>query len=290
MKLAKQIDHEDNPRESGVRPRALPPTSAMVEANERLVEALVLAEQAQEAAERREDELRQVGVFRERLIGIVGHDLRNPLNAMMIGANLLSSSKNLSDAELEVVRSFVNSGKRMKHIIAQLLDFTRARLGGGFPIAPMRLHLPTVVLRVVEELRIVTGRKIIVHESGLLDGQWDPGRLSAAFANVLANAAEHAFPETPLEIELHGDEHVITVDITNEGNAIPPEVLQSLFEPFRQMDPLAHREQGNVGLGLYIAHESIRSHGGHIHASSSGGRTTFTLVFPRLVLPFVPSV
>lgn len=290
LKLAKRIDHEeDSPRDSGVRPRALLPTAEMVEANERLVEALVLAEQAQEAAERRERELLEIGVFRERLIGIVGHDLRNPLNAMMIGANLLSSSKNLSDAEVEVVRSFVNSGKRMKHIIAQLLDFTRARLGGGFPIVPMRLHLPTVVLRVVEELRIVTGRKIVVHESGMLDGQWDPGRLSAAFANVLANAAEHAFPDTPLEIVLHGDEHVMTVDITNEGNAIPPEVLQSLFEPFRQMDPLAHRENGNVGLGLYIAHESIRAHGGHIHASSCGGRTTFTLVFPRLVLPFVPS-
>jgi signal transduction histidine kinase len=184
--------------------------------------------------------------------------------------------------EREVVRSFVNSGTRMKHIIAQLLDFTRARLGGGFPIAPMYLHLPTVVMRVVEELRIVTGRNIVVYESGQLDGEWDPGRLGAAFANVLSNAAEHAYDDTPLEIVLHGDGDVVTCDITNEGNAIPADVIHSLFEPFRQIDPLAHREEGNVGLGLYIAHESIRAHGGHIHAFSSGGRTTFTFVIPRL--------
>jgi len=283
MNQAKQVSWDKGPRESGIRPRALVPTAEMVEAHERLVEALALAEEAQAAAERRERELREVGVFRERLIGIVGHDLRNPLNAMMIGANLLTSSKNLNDGEREVVRSFVNSGKRMKHIIAQLLDFTRARLGGGFPIAPMQLHLPTVVMRVVDELRIVTGRKIVVHESGILDGEWDPGRISAAFANVLANAAEHAFPDTALEIVLHGDDDVVTADVTNEGNAIPADVIHSLFEPFRQLDPLAHRENGNVGLGLYIAHESIRSHGGHIHASSSGGRTTFTFVLPRLV-------
>lgn len=285
MNPAKQMNREKGPRESGIRPRALLATAEMVEANERLVEALVQAEQAQEAAERRERELREIGVFRERLIGIVGHDLRNPLNAMMIGANLLASSKNLNDGEREVVRSFINSGKRMKHIIAQLLDFTRARLGGGFPIAPMRLHLPNVVMRVVEELRIVTGRKIIVHESGNLEGEWDPGRISAAFANVLSNAAEHAFPDTPLEIMLHGDADVVTADVTNQGNAIPPDVIHSLFEPFRQLDPLAHRENGNVGLGLYIAHESIRAHGGHIHASSCGGRTTFTFVFPRLASP-----
>jgi len=283
MNTAKQMKREQGPRDSGIRPRALLPTAEMVDANERLLEALVLAEQAQAAAERRERDLREVGVFRERLMGIVGHDLRNPLNAMMIGANLLASSKNLNDAEREVVRSFVNSGKRMKHIIAQLLDFTRARLGGGFPIAPMRLHLPTVVLRVVDELRIVTGRTIIVHEAGMLDGEWDPGRISAAFANVLANAAEHAFPDTPLEIVLESDHDVVTADITNEGNAIPADVIHSLFEPFRQLDPMAHRENGNVGLGLYIAHESIRAHGGHIHASSCGGRTTFTFVIPRVV-------
>ena len=282
MNPAKQMNRERGPRDSGIRPRLLLPTAEMVAANERLIEALVLAEQAQEAAERRERELREVGVFRERLIGIVGHDLRNPLNAMMIGANLLASSKSLNDSEREVVRSFINSGKRMKHIIAQLLDFTRARLGGGFPISPMELHMPTVVMRVVDELRIVTGRKIVVRESGILDGEWDPGRISAAFANVLSNAAEHAFPDTPIEIVLQGDADVITADVTNEGNAIPPDVVHSLFEPFRQLDPLAHRENGNVGLGLYIAHESIRAHGGHIHASSCGGLTTFTFVFPRI--------
>jgi signal transduction histidine kinase len=281
MNPAKQMNREKGPRESGIRPRVLPTTAEMVEANEKLIEALVLAERAQEDAERRERELREIGEFRERLIGIVGHDLRNPLNAMMIGASLLASSNNLNDSEREVVRTFINSGKRTKHIVAQLLDFTRARLGGGFPIAPTRLHLPTVVMRVVDELRIVTGRKIIVHESGALDGEWDPGRISAAFANVLANAAEHAFVGTALEIALHGEDDLVTADITNEGNAISADVIHSLFEPFRQLDPLAHRENGNVGLGLYIAHESIRAHGGHIHASSCGGRTTFTFVLPR---------
>lgn len=264
--------------ESGLRPRTIPPAE-----HERVVTALAEAERAQAVAEQREREAIEVGVFRERLIAIVGHDLRNPLNAVMIGATHLASSKNLNDAEREIVRGLVHSGTRMKYIIAQLLDFTRARLVGGFPISPMRLNLPTVVVRVVEELRIVTGRKIVVHESGRLDGEWDPGRLGAAFANVLSNAAEHAHPGTPIEIVLTGGDDVVTCDITNQGNAIPADVIQSLFEPFRQLDPLAHRDEGNVGLGLYIARESIRAHGGACHAASVGGRTTFTFVLPRIV-------
>jgi len=283
VKSAKSPKHVQGPTESGVRPRTLPPqTPEVVEANERLIMALLEAHQAQEELARRECELREMGDFRERLLAIVSHDLRNPLHAMMIGATFLANSKNLDPSEREIVRSIMSSGNRMRAIIAQLLDFTRARLGGGFQIVPTRLHLTSVVARVADELRVVTARTIIVHASGDLEGEWDPERLGAAFSNVLGNAAEHAFEGTPIEIALAGgDGDKVTCRVTNEGTAIPPDVIQSLFEPFRQVDPLAHRDHGNVGLGLYIAREIIAAHGGTIRASSSGRRTTFTFELPR---------
>ena len=143
------------------------------------------------------------------------------------------------------------------------------------------MPLPSVVASVADELRIVTGRTIIVRESGDLEGEWDPQLLGAALSNVLANAAEHAFSGTPIVLTLRGDADEVICDVTNQGNAIPPDVIHSLFEPFRQLDPLAHRDHGNLGLGLYIAHEIIAAHGGAIHASSSGCRTTFTFELPR---------
>jgi len=261
VKSAKASKRVQGRTESGVRPRTLPPQAPeVVAANERLVLALLEADEARDEVERRERELRELGEFRERLIGIVSHDLRNPLHAMMLGATFLADSKNIDPSEREIVRNIASSGKQMRALIA-LLDFTRARLGGGFRIVPRRLHLASIVTRVADELRIAAGRNIIVLASGDLEGDWDPELLGAAFSNVLGNAAEQAFLGTPIEIVLRGDGDQVTCHMTNEGNA--------------------NRDPGNVGLGFYVASEIIGAHGGSIHASSSGRRTTFTFELPR---------
>jgi len=115
-----------------------------------------------------------------------------------------------------------------------------------------------------------------------LVGSWDVERISAVVSNLLANAVEHAAQGTPIRIDVRGGPSDVVFEIQNEGEAIPPQVLETLFEPFHQGDPNAQRASGNLGLGLYIAHEIVRSHGGRLDASSTAGRTTFTVRLPRV--------
>lgn len=245
-------------------------------------EAVNRAERAAADARASEAELRDVAEFRERLIGIVSHDLRNPLNAVTMAASLLVSSAHLDDREAQLATRIVDSARRMKRIVAQLLDFTRARLGGGFPLELARFDLGALCERIAAELRLGRPDAVIeVSVRGDVVGSWDVERTSAVVSNLLANALEHARAGTPIRLDVRGDASDVVIAIENEGEPIPPQVLATLFEPFHQADPNAQRESGNLGLGLYIAHEIVRSHGGVLDATSRGGRTTFTARLPR---------
>jgi signal transduction histidine kinase len=249
---------------------------------ERAQEAVDRAERAAEDARASEADLRDVAEFRERLIGVVSHDLRNPLNAITMAASLLASSSHLDDREAQLATRIVESSRRMKRIIAQLLDFTRARLGGGFPLELSKFDLGSLCERVAAELRLVRPDAVIdVTVRGDLVGSWDVDRMSAVVSNLLGNATEHAIPATPIRVDVRSEGPSVLLTIENEGEPIAPDVLATLFEPFHQADPSAQRASGNLGLGLYIAHEIIRSHGGAVAAFSRGGRTTFSVRVPR---------
>ena len=250
---------------------------------ERAQQAVSRAERDAADARASEADLRNVAEFRERLIGIVGHDLRNPLNAITMAASLLASSSHLEETDAELATRIVDSARRMKCIVAQLLDFTRARLGGGFPLEISTFDVGGLCERIAAELRL--GRpdaNIEVSRGRDLVGSWDVERISAVVSNLLANAVEHAAQGTPIRIDVRGGPSDVVFEIQNEGEAIPPQVLETLFEPFHQGDPNAQRASGNLGLGLYIAHEIVRSHGGRLDASSTAGRTTFTVRLPRV--------
>ena len=261
------------------------------EANEHMVGATIRAQEMTEAvkaalkvSEDRERELRTVADFREMFLGIVGHDLRNPLATIVSTAEMLRLSGHLDAHERLGVSRIVASSMRMSKMILQLLDFTSARLGGGFPIEPRPADLCEVCRNVVDEL----GAAVRLEVAGDVTGTWDTDRLAEALSNIAGNAVERARKDTTVVVKVRSEGAVAIVEIMNQGDPISPEVLPFIFEPFRR----ATREgskSGNLGLGLYIAKQIVLASGGSLDGQSFGGTTTFVMRLPRYVASATPS-
>ena len=269
------------------------------EANEKLV---VAALQAQEDAEEavsarhraeqdagelraREEALRQTAEFRERLLGIVGHDLRDPLNMIVMAAGLLIAHGNLTEEDRRLVDRLVQTGERMGRMIGQLVEFTRAGLGGGFDLVRTQCDLGDLCHDIAEELRIASRVRVIEAIEGDLRGAWDADRLVEAISNVAGNASEHAAAGTAVVIRARAAGDMCIVEVVNEGACIPPELLPVIFKAFRGTETGTPSKKRHLGLGLYIACEIVRAHGGSIHVESAAGKTMFAIRVPRLVAP-----
>jgi signal transduction histidine kinase len=254
------------------------------EANANLVSATIraheLADEAEAAkkhAEESERELRTVAEFREMFIGILGHDLRNPLSSISMAAALLLRRGHLDAHDAETAARIIRSGQRMSRMITQLLDLTRARLGGGLLIEPKPADLREVCRNVIEEFEA----DIHLEVEGDVTGTWDQDRLAEVLSNLTGNAIEYAAPGTAVIVKAHSEGAQVVVEISNQGEPIPADVLPSIFEPFRRARPREKSASGNLGLGLYIAHQIVLSHSGTLKARSAGGTTTFVIRLPR---------
>lgn len=265
------------------------------EANQSLVLAAIRAhEEADDARSARrvaeeesnklrtaEAELRETAEFRERLIGIIGHDLRTPLSAMSTAASVLMLRGNLNEDDAKLAGRIIDSGERVARMISQLVEFTRARLGGGFELRLVAADLEEICFQVAEELRLTSGTAVRLEVSGDVTGHWDVDRLAAVISNLAGNAVEYATPGTPVLLQLEGDSKFVTLHVVNRGDPIPPESIDSLFEPFRRAATSGDRAKGHLGLGLYIASEIVASHGGTLEVQSADGTTTFSVRLPR---------
>lgn len=257
------------------------------EANEKLVLATLLAQElAEEAdvakghAEAIACHLRSVAEFRELFIGILGHDLRNPLAAILIFAGLLLRRGRLDDQDTKCVSQIVRSAQRMGRMITQLLDLTRARLGGGLPVEVKPTDLHEVCRTVVEEF----GPMMHLEAEGDLTGIWDQDRLTEALSNIGGNAVEHATAGTTVTMRASSAGEEVVLSVSNQGEPIPTELAPFIFEPFRRAREREKSPSHNLGLGLYIARQIVLAHGGTLEARSADGTTTFTMRLPR-VLP-----
>jgi len=255
------------------------------EANEQMVSATIraqeLAEEAHAATERAEEtqrELRSVADFREMFIGVLGHDLRNPLGSIVMAAALLLRRKNLDEQDAQTATRIIRSSQRMTRMITQLLDLTRARLGGGLVIEPKPIDLREVCRNVVDEFEVT----IQLDLEGDLTGTWDEDRLAEVLSNLAGNAVEYAAPATSVSIRAYRDAAEVVVEISNQGDPIPADVLPFIFEPFRRAKGRAKSPNGNLGLGLYIAQQVVFSHGGTLDVHSADGTTTFVTRLPRV--------
>ncbi len=225
-----------------------------------------------------EEMLRLEGTF----VGVLGHDLRSPLNAIALGTTFLRR-KHADDEEtaamLDGIRSSVG---RMTRMIEQILDLTRARLGGGIPLVKKPTQLGGLVSEVVDEtVRGTPGVSIEVEAVGDLGGSWDVDRLAQVFSNLLANAVRY-HGEEPVRVTVDGTAPDRVVAAVHNAGVIPPPLLPVVFEPFRGTAATAPGSGAGLGLGLYITRSIVESHGGTISVTSAeGSGTTFTLVLPR---------
>jgi PAS domain S-box-containing protein len=219
--------------------------------------------------------------FQERFLAILGHDLRNPLASIEMGAGILRHRAR-DQASIRILDRMRSSSLRMSRMIAQILDLTRARLAGGIPLEPRPMDLRDLIAHIVDELRAVHPARTIELRSSPLRGDWDPDRLEQVFSNLIGNALVHGDPATPVTVDGRADERFVSVDVHNEGPPIPPEMQPTIFSPFRRggRDSRTSKTNG-LGLGLYISREVAVGHGGDLELRSSAALgTTFRVTLP----------
>ncbi len=259
--------------------------AALLVERERLV---ALARDAADRARRVEEDAERRRHAVDTILGIVGHDLRNPLGAVHMSAALLQKRGGLAGWQARTVERMRSSAGRMGRIIADLLSYTRTRLGNGIPIQRSGADLRVVVGRVVDELRAANpDREISVdaREGEELSGPWDPDRLEQVASNLVSNAVDHGDPGTPVRVELAAGDGEVTLTVRNADPGLPPEVLEHLFEPFSRPPDERSRKASGLGLGLYICREIVRGHGGDISARTSDGEMAVSVRLPGPLRP-----
>lgn len=223
---------------------------------------------------------------RDRFIGILGHDLRNPLGAASWAAHALLESGTLAEPDRKRVQTISRATERMDRMIRDVLDFARGHLGGGIPSNPSECDLGEVCRSAVEEAGSAhPDRTIGLSTTGDLNGTFDRDRVFQAIANLLGNAVQHG--EDPITVAAwEADDHAaLFTRVTNRGRVIPAEHIPRLFDPFAHA---GDEKKGNLGLGLFIVAQVARAHGATYDVSSSEKETAFTLRWPRVPRSEVP--
>jgi PAS domain S-box-containing protein len=224
-----------------------------------------------------EEQVARELAFRERMMGILGHDLRNPVSAILGITNMMLDG-DLNEKMRKQLGFIGQATRRMNEMIGTLLDFTRLRFHGSLPITLARISLDELARDVVEELRAAhRSRDIRLETDGNLRGEWDPGRMAQLFTNLTANALAHGEKGSPVWISLTADEADVVLQVRNRGSNVPADADQ-LFEPFRQGQDAPRR---GLGLGLFIVREIVRAHGGIVGVTSSDHLVTFSAKLPR---------
>lgn len=224
----------------------------------------------------------QVDRSRNLLLGMLGHDMRSPLQTIQATATYLSAiqaGEGVSHAASRLIRS----GSRINALLDDLLDFSRAQLGLGIRITRGDIDAAGLFADELSQLRAAhPGRVIELEVQGDCRGSWDGLRLQQLLGNLVENAIKYGKPDSAVRVILTADPHELRFEVGNEGASIEPSSLEELFEPLKRGAPAddGTRSEG-LGLGLYIAREIARGHGGDVRAQSINGRTTFAVVLPR---------
>lgn len=226
-----------------------------------------------------------VKASRDVFLGILGHDLRTPLSAILMGADVLLRTDELSNRTTKIASRIYTSVKRASRIVGDLLDFTRSQLGRGIPISRVPIDIAPVFERIVEESRAVYPEaNILLTKSGRVDGEFDEARLEQVFSNLIGNAVQHGAGHLPVTVTLDASDVRLLLTVHNFGKAIPKDVLPFIFNPMGRYSPEASVENGpyaSLGLGLFIVEQIVSAHEGSIEVSSDAETgTTFVVGIP----------
>lgn len=236
-------------------------------------------------ATRSQEEAKDRALFAEQMVGIVSHDLRNPLSAIHLGILALSRGE-LNANQIRVLGRISRSTERAHRLIADLLDFTAARIGTGLSVSPRHLDLHGVVLDTLEELRAAyPDRRINHRQAGAGDALADPDRVSQLLGNLVSNAVAYGDPTQEITVTSHvATDGGAAIDVHNFGVPIPSDAIAQLFTPMVRGEVTGASR--SVGLGLYIVSEIATAHGGAVTVQSSAeAGTTFTAVFHASAAP-----
>lgn len=231
-------------------------------------------------------ELRDALAFRDKMAGILTHDLRNPLGAVTMVADAVQRRSDPAPAWLQQKMTVIKSAAgRMTEMINTLLDFTLVHATGKLPVAMVLIDLATVVREATHEARAGNpDRAIEVDMRGDLRGEWDPARMAQALSNLIGNAMSYGDPRTPVRVLADGDDSDVSLRVKNDGPQISPELIPVFFEPF-QRGPRGTSPH-HLGLGLYIVKQIVLAHRGTVDVDSSAeSGTTFKMSLPRTRSP-----
>lgn len=237
--------------------------------------------------------MESVGVFtreiersRNLFLGVLGHDLRNPLETIHATARFLGSLHN-DPVISEAAERLIRSGARMKTMLDDLLDYNKTTLVAGLSIAPSKADLGELCAAEIEDFRSAHNERATNLElDGNLEGCWDTARLQQLLSNLLSNAHAYGDTQAPIRVQAYGvTGGEVQLSVGNRGPAIPEAVLPHLFEPLKRglVEEKGTHRGTNLGLGLFIAREIAKAHGGDITVRSDEGETVFTVQLPRWV-------
>lgn len=221
---------------------------------------------------------------RDTFLGILGHDLRNPIGAVLMAARRMTrdaapdSRQNLLAAQIE------QTMERAISILDDLLELTRSAFGSEIPLRRAPMDLRILGNQIVAEMRSLSeGRQIDYTAVGETDGEFDQARLGQVFSNLIGNAMQYSPAETKITVNVRGNADDVIVTVHNEGKPIPPEDQKSIFNSLaRGREEGLNAHSANLGLGLFITHKIVTAHGGTISVKSTiKSGTTFTVVLPR---------
>jgi signal transduction histidine kinase len=220
--------------------------------------------------------------LRERMTGVLSHDLRNPLGLITLAADRLLRTDDVPQTARDQVMRIRRSAGRMQEMIDTLLDFTHLRFLGQLALSPVPADLAEISSGVIDELSgLRPEHSIELEVRGDVRGEWDPPRMAQTISNLLRNALTHGEPGGPVRVSVQGDEREVTLEVHNSGVPIPPELIPVIFQPFRR-GVQADQSPSGFGLGLYIVQQIVIAHGGTVGVRSTAqDGTTFTIRLPR---------
>lgn len=237
-----------------------------------------------------EQALERAVSFREQLLAVLGHDLRNPLGAISASAFLLTRAEGLGEREQQAVERIRRSGARMARLIDDILDFARSRLGGGIPVTRQRINMAEVCKVALEELQVTfPERQLLFDVRGDTCGEWDPDRVAQVLSNLVFNALQHGREDSPVRTTVRDAGSHVLLEVHNAGDPIPGELLPRIFDPFKRRPEDQRPHEGksgtrSLGLGLHIVRQIALAHGGDVEVrSTASGGTRFTVRWPRVV-------
>ena len=225
----------------------------------------------------------EVDQARNLLLGMLGHDMRSPLNTIQATASYLAAL-NAGAKVTEAAAVLIRSGASMKALLDDLVDFGRTKLGLGINISLANVDLAALCADELEQLRrAYPGRQLALEVAGDTRGHWDGVRLQQLLRNLVSNAIKYGAPDAPIHVVLTGGKTDMRLEVKNSGPTIEESIADQIFHPLTRgpAQDTSHSTESGLGLGLYIVREVAVAHGGEVAVRSESGETVFAVRLPR---------